>query len=116
MFMSVFLCMTLRFGSLRRLSFEAKNGRLRKFLPAVDKVPKQDSQNSKETFCANTISNGLENMDTSILQRELTLVPKKLRRNKAYGSAEHPRTIGGLRIVAVDGTEHFRSDIAFAPL
>ena len=29
---------------------------------------------------------------------------------KAYGSGEHPRSIGGLKIVAVDGTEHFRSE------
>jgi len=99
-FMSVFLCMTLRFGSFRRLEFEVNNGRIRKFLPAVD----------KETFCANTVSNGMENLDTDILERGLTVVPKKLRRNKAYGTPEHPVTIGGLHIVSVDGTEHFRSD------
>ena len=99
-FMSVYLCLTLRFGSLRRLAFAANNGRIRKFLPGVD----------KETFCANTVANGMENMDTDILERELTVVPRKLRRNKAYGTAEHPGSIGGLRIVAVDGTEHFRSD------
>jgi len=45
---------------------------------------------------------------TAKLLRELAIVPRKLRRNKAYGSAEHPRTIGGLKIVAIDGTEHFR--------
>jgi hypothetical protein len=67
-------------------------------------------QVDKETFCANTVANGMENMDTDILERELTVVPRKLRRNKAYGTASHPGTIGGLRIVAVDGTEHFRSD------
>ena len=99
-FMSVFLCLTLRFGSFRQLAFEVNNGRLRKILPQVD----------KETFCANTVSNGMENMDTDMLERELTVVPKKLHRNKAYGTAKHPGTIGGLRIVAVDGTEHFRSD------
>jgi len=99
-FMSVFLCLTLRFGSLRRLEFEVNHGRLRKFLPRVD----------KETFCANTVSNGLENIDIDILERELIVVPKKLRRNKAYVTAAHPGTIGGLRIAAVDGTEHFRSE------
>ena len=99
-FMSVFLCMTLRFGSFRQLAFEVNNGRLGKFLPQVD----------KETYCANTVSNGTENMDTSILERELTVVPRKLRRNKAYGTSTHPGTIGGLKIAALDGTENFRSD------
>jgi hypothetical protein len=99
-FMSVFLCMLLRLGSFRQLSRDAKDGRIRKFLPRLD----------KETYCANTVANGSEIIDTDILQRELSVVPRKLRRNKAYGSAEHPRTIGGLKIVAVDGTEYFRSE------
>ena len=104
-FMSVFLCLLLRFGSLRQLAKDAKAGRIRKFLPSID----------KETYCANTVSNCLEDIDTDILQQELSVVPKNLRRNKAYGSAEHPRTIGGLRIVAVDGTEHFRSESIHCP-
>jgi len=104
-FMSVFLCMLLRLGSLRQLAVDVEAGRIRKFLPSVD----------KETYCANTISNGLEDIDVEILQRELAAVPRKLRRNKAYGAAEHPRTIGGLRIVAVDGTEHFRSESIHCP-
>jgi len=104
-FMSVFLCLLLRMGSLRQLSVDVKAGKIRKFLPRVD----------KETYCANTVGNGLEDIDTDILQRELALVPKKLRRNKAYGTAEHPRTIGGLRIVAIDGTEHFRSESIHCP-
>lgn len=104
-FMSVFLCMLLRLGSLRQLSRDAKAGRIRKFLPRID----------KETYCANTVANGLEDMDTDILQGELSVVPRKLRRNKAYGSAEHPRTIGGLKIVAVDGTEYFRSECIHCP-
>jgi hypothetical protein len=99
-FMSVFLCMLLRLSSFRQLARDVEDGRIRKFLPRVD----------KETYCANTIANGMENIDTDIIQCELSVVPKKLRRNKAYGSAEHPRTIGGFRIVAVDGTENFRSD------
>ncbi len=98
-FTSVFLCMLLRLGSFRQLASDAKSGKIGKFLPRIDKA----------TYCANTVSNGLENIDVKTLQRELSIVPKKLRRNKAYGSAEHPRTIGGFRIVAVDGTEYFRS-------
>jgi hypothetical protein len=104
-FMSVFLCMLLRLGSLLQLSKDVEDGKIRKFLPKVD----------KETYCANTVGNGLEDMDTAILQQELAVVPRKLRRNKAYGSAEHPRTIGGFRIVAVDGTEHFRSECIHCP-
>jgi hypothetical protein len=104
-FMSMFLCLLLRLGSIRQLAKDVESGRIRKFLCKVD----------KETYCANTLANGLENMDIPTLQRELTVVPKKLRRNKAYGSAEHPRTIGGLKIVAVDGTEHFRSECIHCP-
>ena len=99
------MCMLLRLGSLRQLSKDVKAGKVRKFLPRVD----------KKTYCANTVANGLENIDTHILQQELAVVPKKLRRNKSYGSAEHPGTIGGLRIVAVEGTEHFRSESIHCP-
>ncbi len=104
-FMSVFLCLLLRMGSLRQLAIGVEAGRIRKFLPGVD----------KETYCANTIGNGLEDIDTDTLQQELAIVPRKLRRNKAYGTAEHPRTIGGLRIVAIDGTEYFRSEAIHCP-
>ncbi len=104
-FMSAFLCMLLRLGSFRQLASDAKSGKIGKFLPRIDKA----------TYCANTIGNGLENIDIAILQAALTLGPKKLRRNKAYGSAEHPRTIGGFRIVAVDGTEYFRSESIQCP-
>jgi hypothetical protein len=104
-FMSVFLCMLLRLGSFRQLSRDAKDGRIRKFLPKAD----------KESYCANTIANVSGTIDTDILQHELSVVPKKLRRNKAYGSGERPRTIGGFRIVAVDGTEHFRSECIPCP-
>jgi len=93
----------LRMGSFRQLAIDVEAGRIRKFLPGVD----------KDTFCANTLWNGLEDIDTDILQR--AVVPKKLRRNKAYGSAEHPRTIGGLKIVAIDGTESFRSESIRCP-
>ena len=72
-FMSVFLCMLLRLGSLRQLSKDVKAGKVRKFLPRVD----------KEIYCANTLANGLENIDTHILHQELAVVPKKLRGNKA---------------------------------
>ena len=99
-FMSVFLCMLVRLGSLRQLAKDVEDGRLGKFLPRLD----------KETYCVNTVANGLEDIDIDTLQRGLSVVPENLRRNKAYGSSEHPRTIGGLKIVAVDGTEHFRSD------
>ena len=104
-FMSVFLGLLLRLGSFRQLAEDVKSGKIRKFLPEVD----------KETFCANTIGNGLEHIDMEALQRDLAIVPKKLRRNKAYGTVQNPGTIGGLKIVAIDGTEHFRSDSIHCP-
>ncbi len=45
-FMSAFLCMLLRLGSLRQLAGDVKAGRIRKFLPMID----------KETYCANTLA------------------------------------------------------------
>ena len=104
-FMSVFMCLLLRMGTLRQLAVDVQSVRLRKFLPEVD----------KDTFCANTIGSGLEEMDVDILCHELSVVPKKLGRNKAYGTASHPRTIGGLKITAVDGTEYFRSENIHCP-
>ena len=104
-FMSVFLCLLMRLGSFRQLEFEVKNGRIGKFLPRFD----------RKTFCANTVGNRLESMSTDPLEGELTRVPKKLRRNKAYGTASHPKTIDGLRISAVDGTEYFRSESIHCP-
>jgi len=93
-FVGIFLTLLLRWGSIRRLSFEVLRGKIKKFIPFY----------KKSTFCANTIGYGLENMDTSFLEKQLTLAPKKLKRNKAYSD-----TIGGLHVVAVDGTEYFRS-------
>jgi len=99
-FMSVFMCLLLRMGSLRQLAGDVQSGKIRKFLPDID----------KETFCANTIGNGLEEIDVETLCHELSVVPRKLRRNRAYGTASHPKTIGGLKIAALDGTEYFRSE------
>jgi len=96
-FLSVFLCCILRFGSLNRLQFEAKNKRISKFLK-LDK-------GSRDTFCANSIANGLENIDVNILERQLTSIPKKMKRNKVFCN-----TIGGLKVASVDGTEIFRSE------
>lgn len=104
-FMSVFMCLLLRMGSLRQLAIDVQSGKLRKFLPKIDKY----------TYCANTISNGLEEMDVDILCQELSVVPKKLGRNKAYGTMWHPKTIGGLKIAALDGTEYFRSETIHCP-
>jgi len=104
-FLSMFMCFLLRMGSIRQLSLDVHSGKIRKFLPDVD----------KDTFCANTIGNGLEEIDTVMLCQELSIVPKKLRRNKSYGTARHPKTIGGLRIAALDGTEYFRSENIHCP-
>jgi len=96
-FLSAFLCCLLRFGSLNRLEFEAKNKRLSKFL----KTNKCD----KDTFCANSMANGLENIDTDILENHAVSIPKKMKRNKVFCVS-----IGGLKIASVDGTETYRSD------
>lgn len=96
-FISVFLCHLLRFGSLNRLQFEAKNKRISKFLKI--------GNTTKDTFCANSIANGLENIDVNIIEHQLTSILKKMRRNKVFCN-----TIGGLKIVSVDGTEIFRSE------
>ena len=104
-FMSMFMCLLLRMGSLRQLAIDVQSGKVRKFLFEID----------KDTFCANTISNGLEEIDTGILQQALSIVAKKLRRNKAYGTARHPKMIGGLKTVALDGTEYLRSETIHCP-
>ncbi len=94
-FMDVFLCLLLRWGSFSRLAREVKRKQLHKLIPFKD----------KSVFCANTIGYGLEHIDTDILEASLTLVPKKLKQNKAYKD-----TIGGLHVVALDGSEYFRSE------
>lgn len=96
-FLSAFICCLLRFGSLNRLEFEAKNKRLSKFL--------KTNKGDKDTFCANTIANGLENIDTDILERLLISIPKKMKRNKVYS-----KSIGGMKIASLDGTEIYRSE------
>lgn len=82
---------------MNRLEFEAKNKRLSKFL--------KTNKGDKDTFCANTIANGLENIDTDILKHQLISIPKKMKRNKVYCNS-----IGGLKIASVDGTEIYRSE------
>ena len=93
-FVGVFVCLLLRWGSFRRLSREVIRGQLWKFMPE-----------KMRTFCANTIGYGLEQIDIAVLEHELTIAPKKLKENKAYRD-----TIGGLHIVALDGTEYFRAE------
>jgi hypothetical protein len=94
-FLCVFLCLLLRWGSLRRIERELKRRQLKKFIP----------QQQRLTFCQNTIAYGLEHLDTDIQEAQLAEVVKQLKRNKAYRD-----TIGGLHIVALDGTEYFRSE------
>jgi hypothetical protein len=103
-FLSAFICCLLRFGSLNRLEFEAKNKRLSKFL--------KTNKGDKYTFCANTIANGLENTDVSILEHQLVSIPKKMKRNKVFCNSIGGLKIasGGLKIASVDGTELYRSD------
>jgi hypothetical protein len=93
-FVSVFICLLLRWGSFRRIERELKRGQLNKFIPQKERL----------TFCQNTIAYGLEHIDTNIQEQQLAQMVKQLKRNKAYTD-----TIGGLHIVALDGSEYFRS-------
>ena len=91
-FRAMFLCVLLRFGSKRSITKKSKRHQIGKFLP------------SDVDFCDNTVAHGLEHLGITELEEELTRVPKQLKRNKAFRD-----TIGGLHIVALDGTETFRS-------
>ncbi len=91
-FRALFIGMLLQWGSIRRLTKESSRFQLRKFLGTT------------VSFCANTVSYGLEHIDTDSLEEELTRAPKRLKRNQAAR-----QTIGGLQVVAFDGTEIFRS-------
>jgi len=92
-FVSVFFCLLLRWGSFRRIERELQRGQLKKFIPQQERL----------TFCQNTIGYGLEHLSTDIQEEQLADIVKQLKRNKAYSD-----TIGGLHIVALDGTEYFR--------
>jgi len=65
----------------------------------VDKFLRSDI-----SCCDNSVGHGLEHIGIEALEEELTRAPKQLKRNKAFRD-----TIGGLSIVALDGTETFRS-------
>lgn len=91
-FRSMFLCVLLRWGSKRSITKESKRHQ-------VDKLLRSDL-----SCCDNTVGHGLEHIGYEALEEELTRVPKQLKRNKAFRD-----TIGGLHIVALDGTETFRS-------
>lgn len=94
-FLCVFLCLLLRWGSFRRIERELQRGQLNKFIPQKERL----------TFCQNTIAYGLEHLSTDIQEEQLAQIIKQLKRNKAYND-----TIGGLHIVALDGSEYFRSE------
>ena len=103
-FVSVFIGLILRWGSFLRIERELKRGQLktpRAYRPLKKFIP----QKERLTFCQNTIGYGLEHLDTEVLQEQIASVVKKLKRNKAYND-----TIGGLHIVALDGSEYFRSE------
>ena len=91
-FRAMFLCILLRFGSKRSITKSSKRHQMSKFL------------RSNLSFCDNTVGHGLEHIGIAPLEEELTRVPKQLKRNKAFRD-----TIGGLHIVALDGTEFYRS-------
>ena len=91
-FRAMFVGMLLRWGSIRRITKQSTRPQMRKFLRCA------------QQFCANTLAYGLAHIDIPSLEEELARAPKHLRRNRAFR-----QTIGGLQIVAFDGTETFRS-------
>lgn len=91
-FRAFFLCVLLRFGSKRSITKKSKRHQMHKFL------------RSDVSFCDNTVGHSLEHIGIEPLEEELTRAPKQLKRNKAFRD-----TIGGLHIVALDGTEFYRS-------
>jgi hypothetical protein len=90
-FLAMFLCVLLRFGSKRSITKASKRHQVGKLL------------RSDVDCCDNTIGHGLEHIGIEALEEELTRAPKQLKRNKAFRD-----TIGGLHIVALDGTEIYR--------
>ena len=101
-FRGMFLCVLLRWGSKRSITKESKRHQVSKLL------------GSDVDCCDNTVGHGLsrcyatqtfhEHIGIETLEEELTRASRQLKRNKAFRD-----TIGGLHIVALDGTETFRS-------
>ena len=94
-FMSLFFCILLRWGSLNQLKGELKANALKKFLPQGEKAN-----------CDNSIRYSLAKFDLEKLNCQLVSITKRLKRNKVL---EPIAGFQGLRVVAIDGTEFFRS-------
>ena len=94
-FMSLFLCFLLRWGSFNRLRKELKANALKKFLPSGQKAN-----------CDNSIRYSLAKFDIETLNQQLVFIAKRLKRMKAL---EPMAGFQGLKVVALDATEFFRS-------
>jgi hypothetical protein len=71
-FLAIFLCVLLRFGSKRSITKESKRHQIDHFL------------RSDISCCDNTIGHGLEHIGIEALEEELTRAPKQLKRNNNF--------------------------------
>ena len=94
-FMSLFFCLLLRWGSFNQLKGELKSNALEKFLPGGEKAN-----------CDNSIRYSLAKFDLEKLNQQLVLTNKRLKRNKVLDPLPG---FQGLRVISIDGTEYFRS-------
>jgi len=94
-FMSLFFCLLLRWGSFHQLKKELKANALKNFLPTGDKAN-----------CDNSLRYSLAKFELEKLNEQLVYVTKRLKRNKVL---EPVAGFQGLRVIALDGTEFFRS-------
>lgn len=94
-FITLFFCLLLRWGSLRRAHMEMQEGRLDKYLP--------DKENKR--FSLNEIAYVSERLDLDHIKKSVVRVVKKMRRNKLFLKGIIPGKIA----VALDGTETIKS-------
>ena len=94
-FMSLFFCILLRWGSFNQLKQELKRNALKKFLPEGEKAN-----------CDNSIRYSLAKFDFEKSNCQLVFITKRLKRNKVLDPLPG---FQGLRVISLDGTEYFRS-------
>ena len=94
-FITLFFCFLLRWGSLRRAQMEVEEGRLDKFF----------LKDGKKRFSLNEIGYVSERLDLRHIKKSVVKIVKKMRRNKVFLKGVIPGKIA----VALDGTETISS-------
>lgn len=101
--MSLFFCFLLRWGSFNRTRKELQANALSKFLP---KGQGQGQGQGQKANSDNTLRYSLAQFELESLNRQLLFTAKRLKRMKAL----EPMTgFQGLKVIALDATEHYRS-------